>query len=405
MAIGTGEVKRSLVVLWMLLLSGGQSVRAVKYQVPEGYPTIQAGVDACSLGDTVSVGPGVYAGPGNREIDFHGIDLSLQSREGPDATVIDGEGAYTAIHLEGFESLAAIIEGFTMTRCVGVSGGAVSLGPASATFRRCIFLENQALTGGAALIVSNPAVFEDCKFFRNSDRQQNGNGGGALRIVGSIFGEVTLRRCVFAGNKALFEGGAIKIDGARVIIEDCTIAHNSCVPNGDGGGIHQASGDLLMERTVLWGNCAGGEGADLYSTAGNQTITCSDVDPSKITSSQVTYGEGVFTADPLFCDPRSCTDEILDGDYHLRSDSPCLPEGNACGVLIGSLDVGCAAPGSGACCLPDEVCVLVPRDECLADNGVYQGDGTACEPNPCQLIPVQNTTWGRIKASYRDAAR
>ena len=33
--------------------------------------------------------------------------------------------------------------------------------------------------------------------------------------------------------------------------------------------------------------------------------------------------------------------------------------------------------------------------------GQYQGDDTTCDPNPCPIVPTQNTTWGRIKANYR----
>ncbi len=49
------------------------------------------------------------------------------------------------------------------------------------------------------------------------------------------------------------------------------------------------------------------------------------------------YGQnGNLCADPLFCDPDN-------DDFTLAADSPCLPENNDCGELIGITGMGCAA--------------------------------------------------------------
>lgn len=44
-------------------------------------------------------------------------------------------------------------------------------------------------------------------------------------------------------------------------------------------------------------------------------------------------------------------------------------------------------PDLGACCLPDGSCQEQSLDACAALGGVFQGMGTACDPNPC-LPPV-----------------
>jgi hypothetical protein len=40
--------------------------------------------------------------------------------------------------------------------------------------------------------------------------------------------------------------------------------------------------------------------------------------------------------------------------------------------------------GNGACCLPDGSCIVINALICGEMGGEYQGDGTDCDPNPCQ---------------------
>lgn len=68
-------------------------------------------------------------------------------------------------------------------------------------------------------------------------------------------------------------------------------------------------------------------------------------------------------------------------------------------------------PGPACCVDTDgddipETCVEVTdADECLDLGGVFQGEGSQCGPNnePCPQPPVatEQTTWSRIKATYR----
>jgi hypothetical protein len=65
---------------------------------------------------------------------------------------------------------------------------------------------------------------------------------------------------------------------------------------------------------------------DVYGNQGGDWIGC-------IADQYGTAGN--ISADPLFCDPVA-------GDHGLVSpDSPCLPENNECGVLIGAHGLGC----------------------------------------------------------------
>jgi hypothetical protein len=382
------------VVSAVLSLWPGQVIGATLL-VPEQYPTIQAGIDAASLGDTVSVAAGTYTGVGNRDLNFNGKDLVLRSREGLERTVIDCQDSGRGLLFDGFESDMSVVEGFSIVRGFADGGGAVLCGTGSPTFRRCSFTSNYARIGGAICVAAPCPRFEDCLFAGNAGAWQ---GGGAIYVMASIDCSVVLQRCVITGNLGYW-GGGLRIDGASLMMTECTIARN--MANNDGGGIWNLDGHLQFDRTIIWGNCASGDGDEIHSL-GDLSLTCCDVDSSGIDARQINYDEETIFADPLFCDPEPCQVATPEGNYRVRSDSPCLPDGNSCGVLIGALSVGCKAPVIlGACCLPDGDCVIVTPDTCVTLGGSYQGDGTTCDANRCEPTPVQSTTWGRIKASYR----
>lgn len=68
--------------------------------------------------------------------------------------------------------------------------------------------------------------------------------------------------------------------------------------------------------------------------------------------------------------------------------TPGFPNQGVCGVL-------------GACCFIDGSCQLLSEDNCVTQNGTYQGDGTACEPvNPC--TPVEPTDYTLCEISEDD---
>lgn len=55
---------------------------------------------------------------------------------------------------------------------------------------------------------------------------------------------------------------------------------------------------------------------------------------------------------------------------------------------------------TGACCLasPHGTCVMMLREDCVQPN-LWMGG--SCDPNPCWGLPVEEASWGRIKATYR----
>lgn len=55
----------------------------------------------------------------------------------------------------------------------------------------------------------------------------------------------------------------------------------------------------------------------------------------------------------------------------------------------------------GACCFASGSCLVGERSDCEAAGGSYMGDGSTCDPDPCEPVPVGRATWGQIKALYR----
>ena len=97
------------------LFSCGAASAAV-INVPADQPTIQAGINAASNGDTVLVAPGTY----NQAINFLGKAITVVSANGPDVTVINGTGQNTSVvKFITAEGPTSVLDGFTVTKGIG----------------------------------------------------------------------------------------------------------------------------------------------------------------------------------------------------------------------------------------------------------------------------------------------
>ena len=60
-----------------------QNLPAANVYVPATQPTIQAGIDSASNGDTVYVADGIWKGSGNINLNFNGKAITVRSENGP----------------------------------------------------------------------------------------------------------------------------------------------------------------------------------------------------------------------------------------------------------------------------------------------------------------------------------
>lgn len=110
---------------------------------------------------------------------------------------------------------------------------------------------------------------------------------------------------------------------------------------------------------------------------------------------------GQFNAGQM-CDAVDCSDGDGDGGGGGDTDyGACCLDGGMCidNITQGNCDnqngtfyldgdcslIDCVDPGSntGACCYSDGTCLVVTNAQCLSDNGVYKGDGVACNNRTC----------------------
>jgi hypothetical protein len=211
-----------------------------------------------------------------------------------------------------------------------------------------ILTDNEDLAVWAA---GPEVVIRRCVFARNRERFGN---SAALLLNSHAF---TLEDCLFADHRNYLWDGitVIAIYYASGTVSGCTLVDNALTAENPAIEIYQASVDF--DRTLIAFN----EGSAMACLAPSTvTVRCSDFYGNA--AGNGICGDdlgGNFSADPLFCGA-----EI--GDYTLDAASPCLPGNHPGGMdcgLIGARGLGCGA------------------------------------------TPVAETTWGRVRALFRVAAR
>lgn len=212
----------SLTLLVLLVAPQGATVF-----VPDNFPTIQGALTASAAGDTVIVRPGTYF---EAAVDMFGKDIVLRSEKGPAVTTIDGMGLDSVIALQGGETAAAVIDGFTITNGSKWDGGGISIeedtlgNPSSPTVRNCVFENNIGVGGAGGIHVSDAStsLFENCLIQNNITVNYYGAGG-------AIFdSNPTFINCTIRDNTAPNWGGGFAVWGtSQITMLNCVMSGNS----------------------------------------------------------------------------------------------------------------------------------------------------------------------------------
>jgi hypothetical protein len=255
-------------------------------RVPADHQTIQAAIDAASDGDMVLVADGTYKGEGNKNIDFKGKELTVQSENGPEKTIIDCENDGRGFYFHSGELADAFVSGFTITNgYTRDQGGGIYVNNSTPTITNCIIINNTA-----------------------SSHSNNSQGGG---IYFGNAGSPTIANTVIMRNKSDYEGGGLYIYNASPYIINTTITRNVAV---NGGGLYVRYKPIpTLYNCILWGNTP------------NEVVK----DPVYKITPKITYsiveggyaGRGNINDDPLF---------VSSGDfYHLTKESPAIDKGTS----------------------------------------------------------------------------
>lgn len=239
------------------------------------YPTIQAAIDAASEGNEIYLADGIYTGPGNRNLDFGGKPLTLESLSGNAANcIIDCQGSagegHRGFYFHSGETATSMVRNITVTNgyaapplVIWEEGGAVYCDGASPTFFGCHFTNSYAMLGGGAMCENGSAPsFTMCAFENNS-----ADMGGGIEIPPD--GNPMIMVCTFDGNSANY-GGALSVDGATVNLNSVTFTGNSAQA---GGAIAcQGDGTIGLTSCTFEENAADFEGGALLVYEGSASL-------------------------------------------------------------------------------------------------------------------------------------
>jgi len=339
------------IVLVFIFLMVGLPCRARIINVDDDeiadFGIIQAAIDDADPGDTIVLGPGIYRGMGNRDIDFHGKAITVCSTNPLDpttvsATVIDCQGTsvdnHRAFIFQSNEDERSIIDGITMSGGYADRGGAIDCRPnCSPVIKNCIIRGNVAAEsdGGGINCLTSRAKILNCLIEDNTAKVY---GGGVSCCDNS---DLTISNCIIRNNSSGDDGGGFQSCLSHATVTGCLFEGNTS--GAEGGGIWCIH-PIMVDHCTIVGNRASLQGGGLASNWDPCVITNSIIRDNlsedlflRNSDSEVSYcnsilvgeypGVGNIDADPCFAEPGQWVPDASDpthpiwsgGDFHLKS--------------------------------------------------------------------------------------
>lgn len=305
---------------------------------PDGsgdFLTIQAAVESANDGDVILLCDATFSGPGNRDIDFLGKAITIQSAsENAHSCVIDLDSAARGFIFSNDEGAGSILRQITIRDAGGGDyGGGIRCVFSSPRVEGCILDRCRADIGGAGIYIAGGSpVIVDCRI----QDAYIASGQGAAIYVDN--GTARLDGCFILESEAS-PGACVYLFGSSVSMMDCTLADNVSTTSAV---YCQENSEITLTNTII-SFTESGQAIDCNSNC-NVSLTCCDLygneggDWIGMIAGQLGVN-GNIQMDPLFC-RDNCDEE----PFALIWYSPCAPDYNpACG-LIGAGPVGCDAP-------------------------------------------------------------
>jgi len=345
-----------LLFLFALYTNAQASKFLVKPDGTGGYPTIQAAINVAASGDSILLADGIFTGPGNRDIHspFGKLTIIYSVSNDPEACVIDcqfqGSGfsfvtpasgsLLRGITVKNANQTGIVVNGGQMAisscRVESCQGGGLILMYCQVQLDHCLIQQNSSPVIGGGLYL----LSADGQITSCQIIGNESQSGGGLFLESHV--DIVMTGCLIADNRANNGAGIFGYDPHSVTLTSCDVVANH------GGGIWANSGQWSFDHDIIALN----EGYGLWSSS-SRPISCTDIwgnlGGDWVGGIVGLLGQaGNICENPLFCHPSQ-------GDYFLDYLSPCIIA--ACGLI-------------------------------------------GCLPPACGTIPVEETTWGGIKAKY-----
>ena len=264
-----------LISLFISVVSSQASILTVDDDGTADCNNIQEAINAAVGGDIIIISDGIYSGPLNRELNFYGKAVTLQSENGAENCIIDCKEQSRAFNFYSGESNATVIDGFTITNGFEIEGGAIyCTNYSSPTITNCIIQNNTADSWGGGIFCtdySSPQIVK-CTIQNNSALYNYGGGVMSMNFASPTITASTIRHnsssmygggiccyedgcaavinSIFTGNVTDYYGGGIMAffsPNVTTRVTNCTFDKNSAPENG--GGI------FTYETSSIIANC------------------------------------------------------------------------------------------------------------------------------------------------------
>ena len=243
--------------------------------VPKEYATIEEAITFALQGSEIVLSPGTYTGTGDAVIDTLGKTLTIRSSDGPEYTVIDGEGVRRGIACYNEETTTGYpkvtIDGLTIINGYADTGGGLFSIGGTTTVSNCNFEMNDAFFGGGIYIM-DPEIgssISDSRFEQNS-----ANFGGGV-YLSNCTNEVSISDSGFYDNVASYGGGIYNLRGFMEL-DNIRMSGNEAY---EGGGIFE-----LESISTISNSWFGANTADVGGSSINNLVSYSDISNSMFCS-------------------------------------------------------------------------------------------------------------------------
>ncbi len=275
------------------------------------YATIQHAIDKSVTGDTILIVAATYTGSGNKNLNFGGKDLTLQtypSSAGATTVTLDLQNNGRAFLFQTNETSASVIDSFNVINGYEpyTSGGAAYIKSSSPTFTNCTFDSNSAFAAGAVYIYSYATpTFTNCVFSNNTGKvggaiytdyltlasftkcKFTGNTGRYGGGVYSYCSSDSYTGCTFDSNTAELGGALYTTSSASLTFTNCTLTNNTASDRG-GASFTGYTGIITLYNCVVANNSASNNGGAFYNSASS----ASNLYNSTVTGNSATYKGG-----------------------------------------------------------------------------------------------------------------